>query len=167
EKLQRGVGSLFSKYKVEHVMATGQLLGPHRVKYAAKAGTKDVTGEHVILAVGAKATKLPGIEFDRKQIIAYREAMTLAQQPKRMAIIGAGAIGCEFADFYNAIGTEVVLVELLEHLLPNEDDDVCLVLERIFAKRGIDVRLKTKTDKIEPSNNGVRLTLSGAKAGTV
>jgi dihydrolipoamide dehydrogenase len=84
-----------------------------------------------------------------------------------MAIIGAGAIGCEFADFYNAVGTEVVIVEMLDHLLPNEDDDVARVLERVFEKRKIDVRAKTKTDKVEVTPNGVKLTLSGAKPGTV
>src|SRR5204863_3813066 len=95
------------------------------------------------------------------------EAMTLPKQPKRMAIIGAGAIGCEFADFYNAIGTEVILVEMLDHLLPNEDEDLSRLLERSFTNRGIDVRIKTKTDKIEKTDNGVRLTLSGGEAGNV
>src|SRR5213595_847384 len=87
--------------------------------------------------------------------------------PKRMAIIGAGAIGCEFADFYNSLGTQVTVVEMLPHLLPNEDEDVSRLLEKIFTKREIDVRTKTKTDKIEKTKDGVRLTLSGDKAGTV
>ncbi|HLL90489.1 MAG TPA: FAD-dependent oxidoreductase, partial [Tepidisphaeraceae bacterium] len=104
---------------------------------------------------------------DGKKIITSREAMTLPQQPKRLAVIGAGAIGCEFTDFYSSIGTEVTIVEMADHLLPNEDDDVSVLIERIFAKRGIDVRVKTKTDKIETTANGVKLTLSGAKPGTV
>src|SRR5206468_10221246 len=112
-------------------------------------------------------TPLPGVQFDGKRVITSREAMTLPTQPKRMAIIGAGAIGCEFADFYNAIGTEVVVVEMLDHLLPNEDDDVARVLERIFEKRKIDIRTKTKTDKVEVTPSGVKLTLSGAKPGVV
>ena len=74
--------------------------------------------------------------------------MNLPVQPKKLAIIGAGAIGCEFADFYNAIGTEVVIVEMLDHLLPIEDEDVSILLERVFAKREIDVRVKTKTEKV-------------------
>jgi dihydrolipoamide dehydrogenase len=166
-KLQRGIGSLFSKYNVQHVMATGQLLAPHKVRYSGKDGTKDVTADHVIIAVGARATQLPGIEFDGKQIIAYREAMTLPQQPKRLAIIGAGAIGCEFADFYNAMGTEVTLIEMLPQLLPVEDEDVSLALRRSFEKRGIKVILKTKTDKVEKTGKSVKLTLSGEGAGTV
>ena len=166
-KLQRGIGSLFSKYGVQHVMATGQLLGPHKVRYNGKEGTKEVSADHIIIAVGAKATQLPGMEFDGKQIITSREAMTLPQQPKRMAIIGAGAIGCEFADFYNAMGTEVTLIEMLPNLLPIEDDDVSLALRRSFEKRGIKVILKTKTEKVEKSAKGVKLTLSGEGAGTV
>jgi dihydrolipoamide dehydrogenase len=104
---------------------------------------------------------MPGVEFDGKTIITSKEAMTLPTQPKRMAIIGAGAIGCEFADFYNAIGTEVTIVEMLDHLLPNEDDDVSIMLERSFTKRGIKVHVKTKVEKIEKASGGVKLTLSG------
>ena len=166
-KLNKGVGSLFNKYGVVHEPGTGQLLGPHRVRVTGKNGTKEVTADHIIVAVGARTMPLPGVQFDGKRVITSREAMTLPQQPKRLAVIGAGAIGCEFADFYNAIGTEVIVVELLDHLLPNEDGDVSRLLERIFEKRGIDVRTKTKTDKVELTDKGVRLTLSGEKAGTV
>jgi len=167
DKLSKGIASLFKKYDVKSEMGTGTLLGPHKVRINGKDGNKDVSADHVIIAVGARSTPLPFAPFDGKRVITSREAMTLPTQPKRLAIIGAGAIGCEFADFYNAVGTEVTIVELLDHLLPNEDDDVCLLLERIFVKRGIDVRIKTKTDKVEVTNSGVRLTLSGAKAGTV
>jgi dihydrolipoamide dehydrogenase len=167
DKLSKGIGSLFYKYGVKSEVGTAQLIGPHKVKVTSKDGAKDVTADHIIIAVGAKATPLPGVQFDGKKIITSREAMVLPSQPKRIAIIGAGAIGCEFADFYNAIGTEVILIEMLDHLLPNEDDDVARVLERIFDKRKIDVRTKTKTDKVEATANGVRLTLSGAKPGIV
>src|SRR5258706_16281417 len=126
-----------------------------------------MTGDHVIIGTGAKSTPLPFAPFDGQRIITSREAMNLPKQPKKLAIIGAGAIGCEFADFYNAIGTEVVVIEMLDHLLPNEDADVSVLLERLFAKRGIDVRIKTKTDKIDKTDGGVRLTLSGEKPGTI
>jgi dihydrolipoamide dehydrogenase len=166
-KLSGGIAHLFRKYEVKHEQATARLLGPHRVQYSGKDGPKEVTADHIILAVGAKATQLPFAPFDGKQIITSREAMNLSKQPKRLAIIGAGAIGCEFADFYNSIGTEVILIEMLEHLLPIEDTDVSIVLERLFAKRGIDVRVKTKTDKIDKTPEGVKLTLSGDKPGEV
>jgi dihydrolipoamide dehydrogenase len=163
EKLSKGIAHLFRKYEVKHEVGTGQLLGPHRVRVNGQGGAKEVTAEHVIVAVGAKPVQLPGGEFDKQKIITSREAMNLPTQPKRIAIIGAGAIGCEFADFYNAIGTQVTVVEMLDNILPNEDTDVAVLLERLFAKRGIDVRTKTKTDKIEKTNDGVRLTLSGAR----
>ena len=168
DKLSGGIAHLFRKYEVKHEQATAKLLSPHRIQYTGKEGTKEVTADHVIIAVGARATHLPFAPFDGQRIITSREAMNLPKQPRRLAIIGAGAIGCEFADFYNAIGTQVTVVEMMEHLLPNEDADVCIVLERLFAKRGIDVRLKTKTDKIDKiGETGVRLTLSGDKPGTV
>jgi dihydrolipoamide dehydrogenase len=162
-QLSKGIAHLFKKYDVKHATGTGELIGSHKVK----VGDKEITTDHILIATGAKATPLPGAPFDGTRVIASREAMTLKQQPKRLAIIGAGAIGCEFADFYNALGTEVIVVEMLDHILPNEDDDVAVVLERIFTKRGMDVRAKTKTDKIELTEGGVRITLSGAKPGVV
>jgi dihydrolipoamide dehydrogenase len=167
EKLSKGIGGLFSKYGVKHELGTATLLGPHKVRVVTAAGTREISADHVIVAVGAKSTPMPGVAFDGKKIITSREAMTLPVQPKKLAIIGAGAIGCEFADFYNAIGTEVTIVEMLDHLLPNEDDDVARTLERLFDKRKIDVRTKTKTDKVETTPTGVKLTLSGAKPGVI
>jgi dihydrolipoamide dehydrogenase len=167
DKLSKGIGFLFDKNSVKKEAGVGQVIAPHKVKITGPQGTKDVTAQHIIIATGARATPLPGVAFDGKKIITSREAMNLPKQPKKIAIIGAGAIGCEFADFYNAIGTEVVIVEMLDHLLPIEDEDVSVLLERTFQKREIDVRVKTKTDKVETTANGVKLTLSGAKPGVV
>ncbi len=167
DKLKNGIGHLFRKYEVKHEIATGQILGPHRVKYTNKEGSKEVTATNIILATGARATELPFLKFDGQQVVNARDAMTLPKQPKRMAIIGAGAIGCEFADFYNALGTEVTVIEMLDHLLPIEDDDVAVVLERLFVKRGIKCFTKTKLDKAEKTPTGVRLHLSGAKTEVV
>ena len=167
DKLQKGIGHLFKKYGVANEMATGQLLGPHRVRYTGAGGSKDVTGEHVIIAVGAKATPLPGAPFDGKTVITSREAMTLPAQPKRLAVIGAGAIGCEFADFYNAVGTEVTVIEMLPQLLPIEDADVSRLLRTSFEKRGIKVHTGTKTEKVEKTDKGVKLTLSGEQSASI
>jgi dihydrolipoamide dehydrogenase len=167
DKLSKGIGGLFNKYGVKQEAGTATLLGPHKVRVVTAAGTREVSADHIIVAVGAKPTPMPGVVFDGKKIITSREAMNLPTQPKRLAIIGAGAIGCEFADFYNCIGTEVVIVEMLPHLLPNEDDDVARTLERLFDKRKIDVRTNTKTDKVETTATGVKLTLSGAKPGVI
>jgi len=163
QKLSKGIAHLFSKHGVKQEVGVGQLMGAHKVK----VGGKEITADHILIATGAKPTQLPGASFDGVKILTSRDAMNLPRQPKRLAIIGAGAIGCEFADFYNAVGTEVILVEMLEHILPIEEDDVALVLDRIFSARGIDVRTKTKTDKIELTGTGVRLTLSGGKPGVI
>ena len=167
DKLAKGVGSLFHKYGVQSEKGTGQLLGPHRVKLTTAAGSREITADHVILASGAKATPLPFAPFDGQTIISSREAMVLPQQPKRMAIIGAGAIGSEFADFYNAIGTEVTLIEMVPQILPNEEEEVARVLKRSFEKRGIHVFTGTKTEKVEKTPTGLRLTLSGETATTI
>ncbi|HZL35661.1 MAG TPA: dihydrolipoyl dehydrogenase [Tepidisphaeraceae bacterium] len=161
DELKNGIGFLFSKNNVKHEMGTGQLLAPHKVRITTQTGTKDVTAEHVIIAVGARSTQLPFAPFDGQRIIGSREAMTPPKQPKKIAIIGAGAIGCEFADFYNAVGTEVTLVEALPNLLPNEDEEVSRTLRKSFETRGIKVQLGVKTEKIDKTDAGVRLTLSG------
>jgi dihydrolipoamide dehydrogenase len=163
EKLSKGIAHLFRKHEVKHEIGVGQLIGAHRVRVTSKDGQKEYTAEHVILASGAKPTPLPGVAFDGKQVITSREAMNLPQQPKRLAIIGAGAIGCEFADFYNAVGTEVTLIEMLPQLLPIEDPDVALVLQRSFQKRGIACHVDTKMEKLEQSAAGVKLHLKSAK----
>ncbi len=166
DKLAKGIAHLFRKYDVKHEIGVGQLLGAHKVKYTTAAGTKEVTADHIILATGARAKALPGADFDGKLIISAREAMILPQQPKRMAIIGAGAIGCEFADFYSALGTEVTIIEMMDHLLPIEDDDVSIALERVFAKHKIAVHTKTKTEKLEKTANGVKLSINGPKGAS-
>ncbi|MFI5381592.1 MAG: dihydrolipoyl dehydrogenase [Tepidisphaerales bacterium] len=166
-KLQRGVGSLFAKYNVKHEMGVGQIVAPHKVKITNAAETKEISAENILIATGARAAPLPFAPFDGQKIISYREAMTLPKQPRRLAIIGAGAIGCEFADFYEGIGTEVSIVEMLPHLLPNEDDDVSTLLERAFVKRGLKLFLKTRTEKIESTADGVRLFLSGDALTTI
>ena len=160
-KLNKGIAHLFGKYGVKHEMATAQVVGPHKVKF----GEKEVTGEHVMVATGATPKTLPGIDFDGERVISSREAMSLKTQPKRMAIIGAGAIGCEFADFYSAMGTEVTVVEYLDHLLPNEDEDCSIVLERVFKKRGVKVMTKSKTTGVEQSADGVTLSVEPRDGG--
>lgn len=169
DKLAKGIAHLFRKYEVKHEVGVGQLLAPHKVKLTTKDGSsKEFSADHIVLATGARPRTLPGADFDGKQVITSREAMVLPQQPKRLAIIGAGAIGCEFADFYNALGTEVTIIEMMDHLLPIEDEDVSMTVEKVFAKNGVKVHLKTKTEKLEKSGSGVKLSISGPKGpGTV
>jgi dihydrolipoamide dehydrogenase len=164
EKLSGGIGHLFRKYEVQRESGTAQLLAAHKVRVVGKEATRTLTAEHVILATGARATPLPGAPFDGTRIISSREAMVLPKQPKRLAIIGAGAIGAEFADFYNALGTEITLVEMLPQILPIEDEDVAILLDRIFQRRGIKVHTNTRVEKVDKTDQGVRLTLAGKGA---
>ncbi len=164
QKLAKGIAHLFNKYGVKHEVGVGQLAGAHKVRVKKNDGTTaEFTAEHILIATGAKPRTLPGVELDGKTVITSREAMTLEKQPKKMAVIGAGAIGCEFADFYNAMGTEVHIIELLDHLLPIEDEDCSIQLERSFAKRGINIYTKSKTDRVEKTPNGVKLTVATPK----
>ena len=164
-RLNKGISHLFSKYRVEHVMATGRVAAKNKVEWKGEDGKADAAeAEKILIATGARARNLPGIEIDGRSIISSREAMILEKQPKKLAIIGAGAIGCEFADFYNAMGTEVTIIEFMPHLLPNEDEDCSILLERIFKKRGMNVMTASKTTKVEKTGGGVTLTVIPADA---
>ena len=156
-KLSKGIAHLCNKYQVKHEMGHGTVVAPHKVRIKTADGEREVTAEHIMIATGAKPRTLPGIEFDGKHVISSREAMTLPKQPKSLAVIGAGAIGCEFADFYNSMGTDVTIIEFLDHLLPNEDQDCSILLERIYAKRGMKIMTRSKTERIEKTDTGVRL----------
>jgi dihydrolipoamide dehydrogenase len=160
-KLSKGIAFLFSKYQVKHEQGVAQVTAKNKVNIKKPDGkTLDVTGEHILVCTGARARSLPGIEFDGKQIISSREAMVLESVPKKLVIIGAGAIGCEFADVYNAMGSEITIVEYLDHLLPIEDEDCSILLERVFKKRGINVLTKHKADKVEKTKDGLKVTIT-------
>ena len=165
QKLNKGIAHLFSKYGVKHEIATARVDAPHKVSFEKKGKREEVTAEHVLVATGATPKSLPGIEFDGEKIISSREAMALSERPNRLAIIGAGAIGCEFADFYNAMGTDVTVVEYLDHLLPNEDQDCSVALERAFKKRGINVLTKSKTTGVKTDGAGVVLSVEPRDGG--
>ncbi len=143
-KISKGVQFLFRKNKIDHVPGTAELLAragawqPHKVKVTLTAGGEQtLTAKHVIVATGARAKGLPGIELDGDRIIEYRKAMTLPVMPASLIVIGAGAIGVEFASFYRSLGVEVTIVEFLPRLVPNEDADVSKELARAFDKRGM------------------------------
>ncbi len=170
DKVSKGIAFLFRKNKIDSIAGTAKLLPrdkPHRPHQISVKGTdgKDsvVQTKHVILATGARAKSLPGIDLDDKRIIEYRRAMTLPEQPKSMIVLGAGAIGVEFASFYRALGVEVTIVEFMPRLVPNEDPEISKELTRAFDKRGIkalvDHKLTSATVKgdkvvctIEPKN---------------
>lgn len=154
-KMNRGIEGLFRKYKVASKIGTAKILDPHTVR----VGDEKITAGAIVVATGVRPRALPGAEFDGKTIITYKEAMSLPAQPRTMLVIGAGAIGCEFAYFYNAVGTKVTLVELQDHILPIEDEEVSDTLEKSLSKRGVTILTKSKTSKVEKAPNGVRVTI--------
>jgi len=166
DKVSKGVGFLFRKNKIDHVAGTAKLLPrpgawkPHEVAVALVDGTsKTITAKHVILATGARAKSLPGITLDDKRIIEYRRAMTLPTQPTSMVVLGAGAIGVEFASFYRALGTEVTIVEFMPRLVPNEDPEISKELARAFGKRGIQALVDHKLTSATVKGDQVVMTI--------
>ena len=138
--MSKGVQFLMKKNKIDVIMGTGKLLPGKQLEVTDEGGKKQsLHADHIIIATGARSRHLPSIPQDGKNIIGYREAMTLKKQPKRMVVVGSGAIGVEFAYFYNAIGTEVTVIEYQDRIVPVEDSDVSKQLEKSFKKTGIKV----------------------------
>jgi dihydrolipoamide dehydrogenase len=151
-RLNKGIEGLFKKYKVQSKFGTAKVVAPNTVQ----VGDEKVTAESIVVATGVRPRPLPGAEYDGKTIISYKEAMSLPQQPESILIIGGGPIGLEFAYFYNAIGTKVTVVELLDRILPGEDEEVSAALEKSLTRRGITIHTKSKTGRIEKSSSGVK-----------
>jgi dihydrolipoamide dehydrogenase len=164
-KISKGIGFLLKKNKIDSIAGTAKLLSrqgawkPHQIEVALNAGGKQVIdAKHVIIATGARARSLPGIDLDGERIIEYRKAMTLPAQPKTMVVLGSGAIGVEFASFYRALGVEVTIVEYLPRLVPNEDSEVSKELGKAFEKKGIKILTGMKLSAAK--NNGDRVTMT-------
>ena len=156
--MSKGVQFLMKKNKIDVIMGDGRLLAGKKIEVTATDGTKQtVAGDHIIIATGARSRHLPSLPQDGKNIVGYREAMTLKTQPKRLVVVGSGAIGAEFAYFYNAIGTEVTVVEYQDRIVPVEDADVSKQLEKSFKKAGIKVMTSSEVLGVE----------TGAKENTV
>lgn len=163
----KGVQFLMKKNKIDVIMGTGTLLRGKKVEVKGDDGkTTTHEADHIIVATGARAKELPNLKIDGEKIIEYRKAMTLERQPKSMVVVGAGAIGVEFAYFYNAIGTEVTIVEFLEQgLVPREDKDVSRELAKSFKKQGITVKGNTSVEKVDTSGKGCKVTVKDRKSG--
>jgi dihydrolipoamide dehydrogenase len=148
--MSKGIQFLFKKNKIDVIQGYGRLQKGQAVEVTAADGTKSlVNAKHIILATGARSKELPNLRQDGKRIIGYREAMTLPVLPKSMIVVGSGAIGSEFANFYALLGTQVTLVEFLPSIVPVEDEEVSKQLERSFKKAGIKVLTSSSVEKVE------------------
>lgn len=157
--MSKGVQFLMKKNKIDVIMGNGKLLPGKQVEVTAADGSvQTVSAGHIIIATGARSRQLPSIPQDGKNIIGYREAMTLEKQPKRLVVVGSGAIGAEFAYFYNAIGTEVTVVEYQNRIVPVEDADVSKQLEKSFKKTGI--KVMTSSEVLSVTTKGSEQTVT-------
>lgn len=162
--MSKGIQFLFKKNKIEHIAGYGKLKAGKVVEVTDSEGkTTDYQANHIILATGARSRELPNLKQDGKKIIGYREAMTLPKQPKSMVVVGSGAIGSEFAYFYNSIGTQVTLVEFMPNIVPIEDEEVSKQLERSFKKSGMKVMTSSTVESVDTSGDICKVTVKTKK----
>jgi len=166
--MSKGVQFLMKKNKIEVIEGFGTLQPGKKVSVKDGEG-KETTYEasHIVIATGARSRELPSLPQDGEKIIGYRKAMTLEKQPKKMIVVGSGAIGVEFAYFYNAMGTEVTIVEFLPNIVPVEDEEVSKQLERSFKKSGIKIMTSSEVTSVDTSGDGVKATVKTSKGEQV
>ncbi len=164
EGMSKGVQFLMKKNKIDVLNGNGKLLKGKKVEVTDKNDKKTTyEADHVIIATGARSRELPNLPQDGKKVIGYRKAMTLEKQPKSMVVVGSGAIGVEFASFYNAMGTDVTIVEYLPNIVPVEDEEVSKQFERIYKKKGIKIMTNSSVESVDTSGKLVKAKVKTKK----
>ncbi|MDB4256747.1 dihydrolipoyl dehydrogenase [Flavobacteriaceae bacterium] len=162
--MSKGVQFLMKKNKIDIIDGFGKVKTGKKVAVTSEDGkVKEYSADHIIIATGARSRELPNLPQDGEKVIGYRKAMTLASQPSSMIVVGSGAIGVEFAHFYNAMGTKVTIVEYLPNLVPLEDKDVSIQFERSFKKAGIKVMTNASVESVDTSGKGIKATVKTKK----
>ena len=157
----KGVEFLMKKNKIDVVLGNAKIKSSSKIKVTADAGkTSEIEAKHIIIATGGRPRSIPDIEYDGDKIIEYRKAMSLDKKPESMVIIGAGAIGIEFAYFYNQFGTNITIIEMLDSILPIEDHEITDVLSKSFKKNKINIHTSAKVESIKKTKSGVEVTFS-------
>jgi len=168
EKMSNGIKFLMKKNKIEVIMGTGKLKSGTELSVTDDKGKESVySAKNIILATGARSRELPNLPQDGKKIIGYREAMTLPKQPKKLVVVGSGAIGSEFAYFYQTMGTEVTLIEYLPEIVPVEDIEVSKQLGRSFKKSGMKVMTGSEVLSVDTKGTGCKVTVKTKKGEEV
>tara|TARA_B100001758_G_scaffold214107_1_gene198972 strand:- start:2002 stop:3387 length:1386 start_codon:yes stop_codon:yes gene_type:complete len=161
--MSSGISYLMKKNKIEVINGYGKVKKGNKVSVTADGKSTDYSAKHIIIATGARSRELPNLPQDGKKIIGYRQAMILPKTPKRMVIVGSGAIGVEFAYFYNAMGVDVTIVEFMPNIVPVEDIDVSKQLQRSFKKSGIKIMTKSSVEKVDTSGAGCKVLVKTQK----
>lgn len=168
DKMSKGVQFLMKKNKIDVIMGYGKIKAKGQVEVTAADGSKKVVeGKYIIIATGGRSRELPNLKQDGKKVIGYREAMSLPTQPKSMIVVGSGAIGVEFAYFYNALGTKITIVEFLPRAVPVEDEEISKELEKQFKKQGIDIMTNASVESVDTSGAGVKALVKKQDGSTV
>lgn len=168
EGMSKGVTFLMKKNKIDVINGFGKLKPGKKVDVTDKDNkVTEYSADHIIIATGARSRELPNLPQDGVKVIGYRQAMTLPEQPKKMIIVGSGAIGVEFAHFYNSMGTEVTIVEFMPNVVPVEDEDISKQFEKSLKKAGITVMTNSSVERIDTSGNGVKAFVKTAKGEEV
>ena len=155
--MSKGVQFLMKKNKIDVIYVFGKIKQGKKVDVTAADGkVTEFSADHIIIATGARSRELPNLPQDGKKVIGYRQAMTLPEQPKKMIVVGSGAIGVEFAHFYNAMGTEVTIVEFMPNIVPVEDEDISKQMERSMKKAGVTIMTNASVERIDTSGKGVK-----------
>lgn len=162
--MSKGIDFLMKKNKIEVIMGTAKVLPGKKVSVTDTDGkSTEYSAANIIIATGARSRELPNLPQDGKKIVGYRKAMTLDSKPKKMVVVGSGAIGVEFAYFYNAMGVEVTVVEYMPHIVPVEDEDISKQLSRSFKKMGINVMTNSSVESVDTSGSGCVVTVKTKK----
>ena len=161
--MSKGVQFLMKKNKIDVLNGHGKILAGKKVSVTLDDKTEEYSAKNIIIATGARSRELPSLPQDGEKIIGYRKAMTLPKQPKKLIVVGSGAIGIEFAYFYNAMGTEVTVVEFQDRIVPVEDEEISKQLERSFKKSGIKIMTSAEVTGVDTSGKGVKATVKTAK----
>ncbi len=165
DKMSKGVQFLMKKNKITVIMGAAKLTASKKVAVTENGAVKEYTAKHVIIATGARARELPNLKIDGKNIIGYRDAMTLPSMPKSMVVVGSGAIGIEFAYFYHTMGTKVTIVEYMDNILPREDQDCSKEMKKIYDKAGMKIMTGSAVTKVTSGKTGQKVEISDNKTG--
>ena len=158
-QLSNGVAFLMKKNKIEVVVGSAKLLGKGKIEVTGKDGNKELIAKNIIIATGARARTLPGLEPDGKLIWTYREAMVPEAMPKSLLVVGSGAIGIEFASFYRTLGAQVTVVEVMDRILPVEDEEVSAFARKAFEKQGMKILTGATVKKLDKGKDNVTATI--------
>ena len=167
ERLSKGISFLMKKNNITHIQGRGVFTAQDNIEVSKGKKVTNVKSKHFIIATGARPKNVPGVTLDGKQIISSKEAMILKKPPKDMVIIGGGAIGCEFAYFYNSCGTKITMIEMMDRILPMEDKDISKELRKQYIDSGIAINTNTVVEKVEKLKTKVKVHVKNGSKKTV